>query len=134
MKPLTRRLPSLKQLLAFEAAARHLSFNKAADELSVSQAAISHQIKALEEYYGCRLFNRLNRKVTLTDTAERLAGELTEAFDLISEASNNFQSDEMHGEVRISVTPFYANRMILPYLESFLHLHPGLQLEFDYSY
>ncbi len=131
---MTRRLPNLRQLRAFEAAARHLSFKKAADELSVSQAAISHQIKALEEHYGCRLFNRLNRKVTLTDTAETLAGELTESFDRIAEASNQFRSQEMRGNIRISVTPFYANRMILPNLDDFLKDYPGLQIEFDYSY
>jgi len=131
---MTRRLPNLKQLRAFEAAARHLSFNKAADELSVSQAAISHQIKALEEHYGCRLFDRLNRKVALTDAAGALADELSQAFDQIAEASNQFRSREMRGKIRLSVTPFYANRMILPYLEEFLQAHPGLQIEFDYSY
>ena len=129
-----RRLPNLKQLRAFEAAARHLSFKRAAEELSVSQAAISHQIKALEEYYGCRLFNRLNRTVALTDTANALSVELTQVFDQIAEASNEFRSREMRGKIRISVTPFYANRMILPYLGDFLNEHPGLQIEFDYSY
>jgi len=131
---MTRRLPNLKQLRAFEAAARLLSFKKAAAELSVSQAAISHQIKALEEYYGCRLFNRLNRTVTLTETAGTLAGELSSVFDQIAVASNQFRSGEMRGKIRISVTPFYANRMILPYLVDFLEKHPGLQVEFDYSY
>lgn len=131
---MNRRLPNLKQLRTFEAAARHLSFKKAADELSVSQAAISHQIKALEEYYGCRLFNRLNRKVALTDTAAALAEGLGEAFDLIAETSNRFRSREMRGKVKLSVTPFYANRMILPYLDDFLKDYPGLEFEFDYSY
>ena len=129
-----RRLPNLKQLRAFEAAARHLSFKKAAEELSVSQAAISHQIKALEKYYGCRIFNRLNRTVTLTKAASTLAEELTETFDRIAEASNQFRSREMRGKIRISVTPFYANRMILPYLDDFLNEYPELQIEFDYSY
>ncbi len=94
---MSRRLPNLKQLRAFEAAARHLSFKKAAVELSVSQAAISHQIKVLEEYYGCRLFNRFNRTVALTETAGVLAKELTETFDRIAEASNHFRSQEMRG-------------------------------------
>lgn len=129
-----RRLPNLKQLRAFEAAARHGSFKLAADELHVSQAAISHQIKALEEYFGCRLFNRLNRKVALTEAAASLAGQLGGAFDQIAEASIMFRSQVMLGTLRISVTPFYANRMILPYLDSFLHKHSGLQVEFDYSY
>jgi LysR family glycine cleavage system transcriptional activator len=131
---MTRRLPNLNQLRTFEAAARHGSFKKAAEELSVSQAAISHQIKALEEYYGCRIFNRLNRKVVLTDAASVLAKDLTEAFDRIAGASKELRSSEMRGEVRISVTPFYANRMILPYLDDFLSEYPGLKIEFDYSY
>ena len=131
---MTRQLPNLNQLRAFEAAARHLSFKAAADELFVSQAAVSHQIKALEEYYGCRLFNRLNRKVTLTEAAEELASELDAAFDSIADASNHFRSREMRGKVQISVTPFYANRMILPYLDDFLGQYPELQIEFDYSY
>jgi len=131
---MTRHLPNLKQLRAFEAAARHLSFKKAANELSVSQAAISHQIKALEEYYGCRLFDRLNRKVALTEAATVLADSLSLALDQIAEASNKFRSHEMRGIIRMSVTPFYANRMILPYLDEFLKAYPGLQFEFDYSY
>lgn len=129
-----RRLPNLNQLRAFEAAARHLSFKQAAEELSVSQAAISHQIKALEEYYGCRMFNRLNRTVTLTEAATTLARELTESFDWLAKASDQFRSREMRGKIRISVTPFYANRMILPYLDEFLGQYPELQVEFDYSY
>ncbi len=131
---MTRRLPNLNRLRAFEAAARHLSFKKAAEELSVSQAAISHQIRALEEYYGCRLFNRLSQKVALTEAARLLADDLTGIFDRVEKASIQFRSREMRGRVRISVTPFYANRMILPYLDEFLSDHHGLQVEFDYSY
>ena len=131
---MTRRLPNLKQLRTFEAAARHLSFNKAADELAVSQAAISHQIKALEEYFGCRLFDRLNRKVVLTEAATDLAVELTLSLDRIEKASNQFKSREMMGTIRVSVSPFYANRMILPYMDGFLSRHPDLHLELNYSY
>ena len=131
---MTRRLPNLKQLRAFEATARHHSFKKAADELSVTQAAVSHQIKALEEYFGCRLFNRLNRKVVLTEAAASFAQEISEALDRLEWASARFRSNEMRGTIRISVTPFYANRMILPYLDEFLSQYPNLNVEFDYSY
>lgn len=131
---MNRRLPNLKQLRAFEAAARCGSFKRAAEELHVSQAAISHQIKALEDHFGCRLFNRLNRKVALTEAAASLADQLGEAFDQIAEASGKFRSQAMLGTLKISVTPFYANRMILPYIDGFLRAHPGLQVEFDYSY
>ena len=131
---MSRRIPNLKQLRAFEAAARHLSFKKAAEELTVTQAAVSHQIKALESYYGCRLFNRFNRTVALTGAAKMLAEELTGTFDRIERASNQFRALEMRGKIRVSVTPFYANRMILPYLDEFLNEYPDLIFEFDYSY
>lgn len=131
---MTRRLPNLKQLRAFEATARHQSFKKAADELSVTQAAVSHQIKAMEEYFGCRLFNRLNRKVLLTEAAATYAQEITEALDRLEWASARFSSLEMRGTIRISVTPFYANRMILPYIDEFLSQYPNLNVEYDYSY
>ncbi|MDU8927415.1 LysR family transcriptional regulator [Alisedimentitalea sp. MJ-SS2] len=129
-----RRLPNLKQLRAFEATARHQSFKLAAEELAVTQAAISHQIKALEEYFGCRLFKRLNRRVVLTEAAANYAEELGQALGGIEAASNWFRSQEMRGAIRLSVTPFYANRMILPFLDEFRDRYPGLEVEFDYSY
>jgi LysR family glycine cleavage system transcriptional activator len=129
-----RHLPNLKQLRAFEAAARHLSFKSAAGELNVSQAAISHQIKALEQYFGSKLFIRNNRKVTLTRAGEDLARDLTKSLDDIARACDNFRSQEMRGKIRISTTPFYANRMIHPFLDEFLRLHPGLEVDFHYSY
>ena len=131
---MVRRLPNLKHLRAFEAASRHMSFKQAADELSVTQAAVSHQIKALEEYFGASLFHRLNRKVVLTEEASTFATELTQALDLIEAASARFRAQTMTGTIRISVTPFYANRMVLPYLDGFLAQFPDLRVEFDFSY
>src|SRR5210317_2223011 len=130
---MTRRLPNLKHLRAFEAAARHLSFKQAADELSVTQAAISHQIKALEQHFGARLFHRMNRQVFLTDEAATLAAELTQVLDRVADISARFRAQMMTGTIRISVTPFYANRMILPHLDAFYVACPGLNLEFDLS-
>ncbi len=131
---MSRRLPNLNQLRAFEAAARLGSFKAAADELFVTQAAISHQIKALEEHYGRLLFQRLNREVRLTDSASRLASELSQSLDRIADASQQFKSKELSGLLRLSATPFYANRMIIPYLDDFLDKYPDLQIEFDFSY
>jgi len=88
---MTRRLPNLNQLRAFEAAARHLSFADAAKELFVTPAAVSHQIKALEEFYGCRLFDRLNREVRLTSAANDLATALSDIFDEMADASQQFR-------------------------------------------
>ena len=69
-----RRLPPLISLRVFEAAARHLSFTRAADELCVTQAAVSHQIKALEEWLGVPLFIRLNRAIKLTEAGQKFSG------------------------------------------------------------
>ena len=75
-----RRLPPLNALRAFEAAARHLSFTRAAQELNVTQAAISHQIKALEEHLGLSLFRRLNRALLLTDEGQALFPAVRDAL------------------------------------------------------
>ncbi len=78
---MARRLPPLNALRAFEAAARHLSFTKAAEELFVTQAAISHQIKALEEMLGVRLFRRYNRRLELTQAGRSYLPPLCDAFE-----------------------------------------------------
>jgi len=131
---MSRRLPNLNQLRVFEAAARHLSFRAAAEELFVTQAAVSHQIKGLEEFYGCRLFDRLNREVRLPPAAKELAASLSVALDEIADASHKFQASQLSGRLRISTSPFYANRMILPFIDDFRQLYPNLEIEFDYRY
>ncbi|MFT5260815.1 MAG: LysR family glycine cleavage system transcriptional activator, partial [Gammaproteobacteria bacterium] len=73
-----RRLPPLNGLRSFEAAARHLSFTLAAQELNVTPAAVSQQVKLLEEYFGVRLFNRLTRALSLTDSGKIILPALTE--------------------------------------------------------
>src|SRR5260221_12298034 len=79
--PMSRSLPPLNALRAFEAAARHLSFTDAAAELSVTQAAVSHHVKALEERLGIKLFRRVGRRLLLTDAAQRYPPEVRAAFD-----------------------------------------------------
>ncbi|MCZ6860493.1 MAG: LysR family transcriptional regulator, partial [Alphaproteobacteria bacterium] len=83
---MSRRLPPLNALRAFEAAARHLSFTKAAVELHVTQAAISHQVKALEEWLGLALFHRVNRGLRLTAEGQAYLQPLRESFDSIDTA------------------------------------------------
>ena len=87
-----RRLPPLNALKAFEAAARHLSFTKAADELFVTQAAVSHQIKALEEFLSMKLFIRRNRTLLLTEEGQAYFLELKDIFkkDIRSDEDLNF--------------------------------------------
>ena len=76
-----RRLPPLNALRAFESAARNLSFTKAAEELNVTQAAISHQVKGLEDWFGIPLFRRMNRALLLTDAGQMLLPSVSEGFD-----------------------------------------------------
>ncbi|MBS3824902.1 MAG: LysR family transcriptional regulator [Wenzhouxiangellaceae bacterium] len=123
---MARRLPVLNQVRAFEAAARHLSFKTAAEELGVTQAAVSHQIKALEETLGMRLFVRRTRAVDLTPEAARALPPLTAALDGIEAAMLELGGTAMTGELTISVAPFYGNRFLLPRLPRFHAAHPGL--------
>lgn len=125
---MTRRLPNLNQLRAFEAAARHLSFKDAAEELHVTHAAVSHQIKALEADLGLKLFHRLTRRVELTDPARDLAERLSRAFGEIRAATEAVTADRMTGSLRVSMAPYFANRLILPFLPEFHRMYPGLQV------
>ncbi len=91
---MARRLPPLNAMRAFEAAARHLSFTTAADELNVTQAAISHQVKALEQWLGVPLFRRLNRALLLTDAGQNYAPPLGDAFDELAGATDRLRADD----------------------------------------
>jgi LysR family glycine cleavage system transcriptional activator len=124
----TRRLPSLNALRAFEAAARHLSFTKAAAELNVTQAAISHQVKSLEEQLGLRLFRRLNRRLLLTDAGQTYVSGLTVAFDGIAEATERATAERSGGNLRISTLPSLAAKWLLPRLSRFRARHPEIDV------
>lgn len=130
---MARRLPNLNQIRAFEAAARHLSFKEAADELHVTHAAVSHQIKALEETLGQKLFVRLTRQVRLTEAGQSYLPHLTEALDKIARATSDVSIQKMQGTLRLSIAPFYGNRMILPRLGKFHALYPELRIQPDMS-
>lgn len=120
-----RRLPPLNALRAFEAAARHLSFTRAAEELSVTQAAVSHQVKALEERLGVALFRRVHRGLLLTEAGQRLLPVLTQAFDRI--AMVTAQLDAVPSRtLRITVVPSFAARWLVPRLHRFQQAHPDI--------
>jgi len=128
-----RRLPNLNQLRAFEATARHLSFKDAASELFVTQAAISHQVKGLEQDIGHQLFHRHGRKVSLTEEARRFVAEITPALDQIAEATATLKSTGIAGTLIVSTAGFIADRVIRPHLAEFKALYPELQLDLSYS-
>ncbi len=123
-----RRLPNLNALRAFEAAARHLSFTKAADELAVTQGAISHQVAALEAQLGIKLFERLNRRLRLTKIGLQYQPALTEAFDRIASATQELRSDEQDGALRVTVLPSFAQIWLMPKLHRFRERRPDIDV------
>ena len=125
---LTRRLPPLNALRAFEAAARHLSFTKAADELAVTQAAISRQVKSLEDFLGTRLFNRVNRGLVLTDDGQAYWPELRDAFDGIDQATLRLRANDSSGTLTVSVLSSFAARWLVPRLGRFRELQPDIDV------
>ncbi len=127
-----RRLPPLNALRAFEAAARLGSFTKAADELAVTQGAISRQVHALEDHFATALFNRGHRSVTLTKAGSRLLPPLSEAFDQIMLAAERVK--ERPGEVRIKSVPTIAVRWLVPQILRFQNARPDIQIKLTTSW
>jgi len=123
-----RRLPPLNALKAFEAAARHLSFTKAAEELHVTQAAISHQVKALEDFLGMPLFRRLNRALLLTDEGQILFPGAGEAFDLIAQTTNRLHRYDHSGLLTVGTMDSLAATWLVPKLGRFRKLHPDIDV------
>jgi LysR family glycine cleavage system transcriptional activator len=129
----TRRLPPLAALRAFEAAARHLSFTRAAGELHVTQTAISHQIRALEDLLGVKLFRRLPRGLVLTEEAQRYLPAVRDAFDRIDAATAELIAARGGGPVTASVVPSFAARWLVPRLGRFRAAHPEIDLRISAS-
>lgn len=123
-----RRLPPINAMRVFEAAGRHLSFTKAADELHVTQAAVSHQIKALEEWLGVMLFQRLNRGLKLTDEGQEYLGPLTEAFDLMGGATAKLMDQDNVKTLSVSTLSSFASIWLLPRLKKFRDRYPDLNV------
>jgi len=118
----------MTSLRVFEAAARLGSFKKAAEELAVTPAAVSHQITQLEDYLGLQLFERLHRGIALTPAAKASAEHLTDGFDAIRRAVETFGSP-LRGPVTISCPPSFAHRWLLPRLHRFATLHPDIDVQ-----
>ena len=122
------RLPPLNALRTFEAAARHLSFTKAADELFVTQAAVSHQIKGLEEQMGVQLFRRLNRRLLLTDEGQLLLPDVRAAFELLANAVRTVR-EQRGGVLSISATPSFGPKWLASRIGRFQALHPEFEIQ-----
>lgn len=121
---MSRRLPPLNALRAFEAAARHLSFTKAAEELHVTQAAISHQIKGLEEWLGHPLFRRMNRALALTEAGMAYLAPVGTAMDTLAEATERLFQSEGGGALTVTTMPSFAAKWLVMRLARFQRRHP----------
>ncbi len=130
---LKRRLPPLNALRAFEAAARHLSFTKAADELNVTQAAVSHQIKGLEDWLGTALFRRLNRSLLLTDQGQVLLPAATEAFDRLASGVAMVRRRDQEGVLSVTTLDSFASAWLVPRLGKFRQRHPDVDVRVTVS-
>ncbi len=125
---MARRLPPLNALRAFEAAARHASFARAADELHVTPAAVSHQVKALEAILEVRLFRRLPRGLVLTEAGRAYLPGLSDGFDRLARATERLMARGRAGRLTVSVLPSFAARWLVPRLADFRRRHPDLDV------
>ena len=122
------RLPPLNALRVFEAAARHLSFKEAAAELSITQAAVSHQVRTLEEYLGVELFRRAGRGVQLTEAARAAMPRLRDGFDAIAAAVEMIRERAAESDLQITAPPVFAARWLMPRLADFSRREPSIDV------
>ncbi len=126
-----RNLPPLNALRAFEAAARHMSFSKAAQELNVTPAAISQQIRTLEDIAGVKLFRRLTRSLLLSDAGLVALPSVTEGLDQLAEGYRAMRQQEEAGVLTVSVAPSLGAKWLVPRLEGFREKHPEFDIRID---
>lgn len=122
------RLPPLNALKAFEAAARHLSFTRASEELFVTQAAVSHQIKSLEEFLGMKLFLRKNRTLLLTEEGQSYYLDIKEIFASLHEATKRLHAMGAKGSITVALPPSFAVQWLVPKLSDFSSKHPDIDV------
>jgi LysR family glycine cleavage system transcriptional activator len=123
-----RKLPNLAALRAFEAAARHGNFSRAAEEIHVTHGAISHQVRALEEELGVQLFARHGKRISITPEGERFATTLRKALTDIAAAAAALQADGKQKRLTVTSLPSFAARWLSPRLGSFIEQHPDMEV------
>ena len=128
------RLPSLNALRCFEAAARSGSFSRAAEELNVTQSAVSHQVRQLEQWFGLSLFDRLGRQTIPTPKGQELARSLAEAFDIMAAACRRLQQSEHGPALTIAALPSFATIWLIPRLSQFFSEHPEISVKVVYAF
>ena len=128
-----RRLPPLNALKAFEAAARHESFTQAAQELCVTQGAVSQQVKALEAELGCRLFNREHRRLVITTAGRSYLSVVRDAFDQLALGTEALLQQHTTGALSVSTSPNFATKWLVHRLGRFAEQHPSIVLKLSAS-
>ena len=122
------------QLRAFEAVGRHLSFKQAAEELCVTQAALSHHVRHLEEDLGVQLVRRLHRRIELTSEGAQLLSECSRALDALAAALRDVQRAAKEDALTIGVSPYFSLRWLTPRLGGLWARHPGINLLLHHTY
>src|SRR5699024_196093 len=125
---MSKRLPPLNALRVFDSAARHLSFTKAAEELFVTQAAVSHQIKTLEEFLGLKLFRRRNRSLLLTGQGQSHYLDIKEMCSPMNGATRKLLARSAKGGLTVSLWPRFAIQRLVPRLSGFNQAYPAIDV------
>jgi LysR family glycine cleavage system transcriptional activator len=128
-----RRLPALNALKAFEAAARYESFTRAAEELCVTQGAVSHQVKALEAELGLKLFNRERQRLVITEAGRAYLIVVRDAFDRIASGTERLLQRQNAGALTVSTSPNFAAKWLVHRLGRFAEVHPNVDLRVSAS-
>lgn len=128
-----RRLPTLNALKSFEAAARHESFTRAADELCVTQGAVSHQVKALEAELGLRLFHRERQRLVITEAGRSYLEVVRDAFDRLAAGTERLLQRQSAGVLTVSTSPNFAAKWLVHRLGRFAEAHPSVDLRVSAS-
>ncbi|CAM3341430.1 LysR substrate-binding domain-containing protein [Polaromonas hydrogenivorans] len=124
-----RKIPSTAALSTFEAAARHMSFTEAADELALSQSAVCRQIAGLEDYLGIKLFRRSKRGVVLTDAGSAYYRQIAKRLDEVERDTLDLMARQgQGGTLELAVVPTFGTRWLLPRLPDFIKHHPAITL------
>ncbi|MBR8007953.1 transcriptional regulator GcvA [Burkholderia vietnamiensis] len=124
-----RQLPALNAIRAFEAAARHENFSRAADELYVTHGAVSHQVRALEDELGVQLFTRNGKRLCLTDAGMRYAQQVRAALMVIADATRDVRASDRGRRLVVSMLSSFAARFITPRIGTFIERHPEIDVE-----
>ncbi|MBK8160571.1 MAG: transcriptional regulator GcvA [Rhodospirillaceae bacterium] len=128
---MARELPNLLALRAFEAAGRHLSFTRAAEELSLTQGAISRHVRGLEDELGVKLFHRRVRSLELTVPGAAYLGTVRQAFDLLASGSRQIRESRAERRLKVALTASFAANWLLPRLARFTAAHPEIGIDFE---